>query len=94
MQRGANMQELVSKQLVQYLVDRGVEYVFGLCGHTNIAVLVELENSPITFINTRHEQIAAHMRSHIFRLSVRARFRKMKRSIATARPSAMIRMLG
>jgi len=55
------MQELVSKQLVQYLVDRGVEYVFGLCGHTNIAVLVELENSPITFINTRHEQIAAHM---------------------------------
>ena len=55
------MQELVSKQLVRYLADRGVEYVFGLCGHTNIAVLAELESSPVKFINTRHEQIAAHM---------------------------------
>jgi len=55
------MQELISKQLVKYLVDRGVEYVFGLCGHTNIAVLAELENTPLKFINTRHEQIAAHM---------------------------------
>ena len=55
------MQELISKQLVKYLVDRGVEYVFGLCGHTNIAVLAEFEGTPLKFINTRHEQIAAHM---------------------------------
>ena len=55
------MEELISKQLVKYLADRGVEYVFGLCGHTNIAVLAELENSPVKFINTRHEQIAAHI---------------------------------
>jgi len=55
------MEELISKQLVKYLADRGVEYVFGLCGHTNIAVLAELENSPVRFINTRHEQIAAHI---------------------------------
>jgi acetolactate synthase-1/2/3 large subunit len=55
------MEELISKQLVKYLADRGVEYVFGLCGHTNIAVLAELDNSPVKFINTRHEQIAAHM---------------------------------
>ena len=55
------MEELVSKQLVKYLADRGVEYVFGLCGHTNIAVLAELDKSPVKFINTRHEQIAAHM---------------------------------
>jgi acetolactate synthase-1/2/3 large subunit len=55
------MQELISKQLVKYLVDRGVEYIFGLCGHTNIAVLAELEGTPLKFINTRHEQIAAHM---------------------------------
>ena len=54
------MKDLVSHQLVKYLEDRGVEYVFGLCGHTNIAVLSALENSTIEFINTRHEQVAAH----------------------------------
>jgi acetolactate synthase-1/2/3 large subunit len=54
------MQELISRQLVRYLEQRGVEHIFGLCGHTNIAVLTELENSTIHFINTRHEQIAAH----------------------------------
>ena len=54
------MQELVSRQLVRYLEGRGVEHIFGLCGHTNIAVLSELERSSIQFVNTRHEQIAAH----------------------------------
>ena len=54
------MKALISKQLVKYLEDRDVEYVFGLCGHTNIAVLAELAKSRIRFINTRHEQIAAH----------------------------------
>ncbi len=54
------MKKLVSEQLVKYLESRGVEYVFGLCGHTNIAVLAELDKSPITFINVRHEQIASH----------------------------------
>ena len=56
------MKELISTQLVRYLEARGVEHVFGLCGHTNIAVLSELEKSKkIKFVNTRHEQIAAHM---------------------------------
>ncbi len=55
------MKQLISKQLVKYLEDRGVEYLFGLCGHTNIAVLTALEGSKVTFVNTRHEQIAAHM---------------------------------
>ncbi|WP_407280470.1 thiamine pyrophosphate-binding protein [Aromatoleum evansii] len=54
------MKQLISHQLVRYLEDRGVEHIFGLCGHTNIAVLTALENSKIRFINTRHEQIAAH----------------------------------
>ena len=54
------MKELVSHQLVKYLEDRGVEHIFGLCGHTNIAFLAALEKSPIKFINVRHEQIAAH----------------------------------
>ena len=54
------MKDLISHQLVKYLEDRGVEHIFGLCGHTNIAVLTALEKSPIKFINTRHEQVAAH----------------------------------
>lgn len=53
--------DLISHQLVKYLEERGVEYVFGLCGHTNIAVLAALSKSRIKFINTRHEQVAAHM---------------------------------
>ena len=58
------MQELISKQLVKYLVDRGVEYVFGLCGHTNIAVLAEFEGTPLKFINTRHGEWCAPSPRH------------------------------
>ena len=54
------MKDLISHQLVSYLEDRGVEHMFGLCGHTNIAVLTALTNSSIKFVNIRHEQIAAH----------------------------------
>ena len=54
------MKELVSKQLVRYLENRGVEHIFGLCGHTNIAFLTELGKSSIRFVNSRHEQVAAH----------------------------------
>ncbi|WP_046176304.1 thiamine pyrophosphate-binding protein [Domibacillus indicus] len=54
------MKELISRQLVKYLENRGIEHIFGLCGHTNIAVLTELEKSSIRFINVRHEQVAAH----------------------------------
>ena len=54
------MQDLVANQLVRYLEDRGVEHIFGLCGHTNIAVLSAMANHRINFINVRHEQIAAH----------------------------------
>src|SRR5213596_1446778 len=55
------MKELISRQLVKYLEARGVEHVFGLCGHTNIAVLAEMAKSRVKFVNVRHEQIAAHM---------------------------------
>ena len=54
------MKELVSRGLVRYLEARGVRHVFGLCGHTNIAVLTELGKSAIQFISVRHEQVAAH----------------------------------
>src|SRR5512134_123716 len=54
------MKDLVSNLLVRYLRERGVRYVFGLCGHTNIAVLSAMANSKVHFVNVRHEQIAAH----------------------------------
>jgi acetolactate synthase-1/2/3 large subunit len=66
------MKELISRQLVRYLERRGVEHIFGLCGHTNIAVLTELTNSPIKFVNTRHEQIAAHMADGYARVTKKA----------------------
>ncbi len=54
------MRDLISHQLVRYLEARGVTHVFGLCGHTNIAVLSAMANSKLHFVNVRHEQIAAH----------------------------------
>ncbi len=50
----------VAEHLVDYLVRRDVGYVFGLCGHTNIAVLAAMANSPIEFVSVRHEQVASH----------------------------------
>ncbi|HEX9923045.1 MAG TPA: thiamine pyrophosphate-binding protein, partial [Anaerolineae bacterium] len=52
---------ILSYQLTDYLEKLGVEVVFGLCGHTNIAFIDALHKSKIRFIITRHEQIAAHM---------------------------------
>src|SRR3984893_127036 len=46
--------------LAEYLERLGVEVIFGLCGHTNIAFLDALGKSRIRFVSTRHEQIAAH----------------------------------
>jgi acetolactate synthase-1/2/3 large subunit len=54
------MKEVVAHQLVRYLEDRGVKHIFGLCGHTNIAVLSAMANSQLSFVMVRHEQIAAH----------------------------------
>lgn len=63
------MKALVSHLLVDYLQHRGVKHIFGLCGHTNIAVLSALENSSIDFINVRHEQIASHAADGYARVS-------------------------
>jgi acetolactate synthase-1/2/3 large subunit len=54
------MRDLVSHQLIRYLEGRGITHIFGLCGHTNIAVLSAMANSKIHFVSVRHEQIAAH----------------------------------
>jgi len=47
--------------LVKCLENEGVEYIFGLPGEENMAVLNALEGSSIRFITTRHEQGAAFM---------------------------------
>ncbi|WP_352402065.1 thiamine pyrophosphate-binding protein [Synergistes jonesii] len=52
--------DLVSFQLVKFLEARGVDHIFGLCGHTLIAFLDALKESKIRYISVRHEQIAAH----------------------------------
>ncbi len=51
---------IASYQLVDYLEHIGVDVVFGLCGHTVIALLDALGKSRVRFISTRHEQVAAH----------------------------------
>jgi acetolactate synthase-1/2/3 large subunit len=57
----ANETRIASYLLTEYLERLGVEVVFGLCGHTIIALLDALGKSrKIRFITTRHEQVAAH----------------------------------
>jgi acetolactate synthase I/II/III large subunit len=62
----------VAELTVDYLARRGVRHVFGLCGHTNIAVLAAMEDSPIEFVNVRHEQIASHAADGYARVTGRA----------------------
>ncbi len=65
--------DLIAHQLVRYLEHRGVEHIFGLCGHTNIAVLAALSKSDrIEFVNTRHEQLASHAADGYARVTKRA----------------------
>jgi acetolactate synthase I/II/III large subunit len=61
-----------AEQLVTYLERRGVRHVFGLCGHTNIAVLAAMAGSDIEFVNVRHEQVAAHAADGYARVTGRA----------------------
>jgi acetolactate synthase-1/2/3 large subunit len=51
---------IASYLLTEYLERIGVEVIFGLCGHTVIALLDALGKSRIRFVSTRHEQVAAH----------------------------------
>ena len=62
----------VAEHLVDFLERREVEYVFGLCGHTNIAVLSALAESPIDFVTVRHEQIASHAADAFARVTGKA----------------------
>ncbi len=51
---------IAAYQLVEYLERLGVQVVFGLTGHTIIAMLDALGHSHVRYITTRHEQVAAH----------------------------------
>ena len=48
--------EALAAQLESY----GVEYIFGTCGHTNIALLDAISRTGMKFVIARHEQTAAH----------------------------------
>src|SRR5688572_15368514 len=55
------MRPTVADHVTRFLLARGVDRVFGLCGHTNISLLAAFERQGAPrFITTRHEQIAAH----------------------------------
>ena len=41
------MQDTVANLLVRYLERRGIRHLFGLCGHTNIAVLSAMDGSKV-----------------------------------------------
>ena len=68
----ATARSTVAHELVRYLERRGVTHVFGLCGHTNIAVLAAMADSTLHFVNTRHEQVAAHAADGYARASGKA----------------------
>lgn len=57
---------------VRCLEMEGVEYLFGVPGEENIAVMEALLDSPIKFVTTRHEQGAAFMADVYGRLTGRA----------------------
>ena len=62
----------VAEHIIDFLERREVQHVFGLCGHTNIAVLAAMAESPIEFVTVRHEQIASHAADAYARVQGRA----------------------
>lgn len=63
---------IAAQSLVNCLENEGVEYIFGIPGEENIAVMDALLDSRIRFVVTRHEQGAAFMADVYGRLTGRA----------------------
>ncbi len=61
-----------AEALVQSLENEGVEYIFGIPGEENLAVMEALKKSKIRFITVRHEQGAAFMADVYGRLTGKA----------------------
>src|SRR5204862_8331422 len=57
---------------VKCLENENVEYIFGIPGEENIAIMDALLDSPIRFVTTHHEQGAAFMADVYGRLTGRA----------------------
>jgi acetolactate synthase-1/2/3 large subunit len=57
---------------VRCIENEGVEYIFGIPGEENLAVMDTLLDSPVKFITTRHEQGAAFMADVYGRLTGKA----------------------
>ncbi|SNT48417.1 acetolactate synthase-1/2/3 large subunit [Asanoa hainanensis] len=55
-----SLDQTAAEAMVAQLESYGVDTVFGLCGHTNIALLDAMGRSRIRFVIARHEQAAAH----------------------------------
>lgn len=67
------MKKLISEAMLDYLERRGVEYIFGLCGHTVIGLLDAMADSKkIKYISVRHEQIATHAADGYARITHKA----------------------
>jgi acetolactate synthase-1/2/3 large subunit len=56
--------------ITEYLIDNGIPYVFGICGHGNVGMLDPLYQARdrIKLISPRHEQVAGHMADAYFRV--------------------------
>jgi len=59
--------------IAETLVQEGVPYVFGICGHGNVGILDALyeQRDRIHLISPRHEQCAGHMADAYFRVKHR-----------------------
>ena len=56
-----------------FLIQEGVPYIFGICGHGNVGLLDSLyeRQDEIKLISPRHEQTAGHMADAYFRIAHR-----------------------
>jgi len=59
--------------IVDHLVQEGMPYVFGICGHGNVGLIDALleRKDEIAYLSPRHEQIAGHMADAYFRVAHR-----------------------
>ncbi len=57
--------------IADFLIQEGVPYVFGICGHGNVGLLDSLweRQDKIKLISPRHEQTAGHMADAYFRVA-------------------------
>src|SRR3569623_3450746 len=74
---------------VRCLENEGVEYIFGIPGEENLALMDALLDSSIQFITARHEQGAAFMADVYGRLTARASV-----SLSTLGPGATKQLTG